>query len=604
MDPDIQNAARTERKVIRSFAALAAVFMLWSLLSTPNSQADDGKEIQEPESLSAYYTIADAMPVQSYLDHQVYQIAPAPALAHSQTEVGYPSEASGIAWLVDAGIANGLHGTTTGNKVPTESSAKQPGGEPKEEFSTAGGPIGSDATARVQAGRSIATAEQSDRPTGYANSYLGNLWVFPAAGSPKDPPGTLDPDATYPGGEPGVLDPAPRGQMAILSIGSISSTSESFRSGDSVRSIGVAELKDINLGNRTSDNRCTNCFRIDKVRAEAVAEANGQPGGARAKHRVTMTRMCRRSFDATTSQETDFCPTSDTSASENSQMRNAVDYLNDQFEHPVWRSLEDTGLENTMVGIRMHANATHESPTRSDRTVSPRDDPKRNYSEAEENGQTAKAVAEGLDIELWTITTSQFIPSDEDISNGPAKQLIDALDQEPDISGVQISGPDDLPGCEQLDDVYAVFNAGTETRAASPPHPCGQLTVSTSKIRAIRRLHLTLGVAMAAATARPGFGSAGTDDDGTTAPGLPEIKIPEVQIPEINIPPFTGGGSGGGGTTVVSNGLGAGRLMLKIDWASTKVKPWPAKDVAGGTLSGGIMTTAWLLLKRRRLLGA
>src|SRR5438093_7196293 len=134
---------KLNRRRLTKLGALGLVAMFaWSLIAAPSSVGQD-QEIVEPDTVSSYYTFADAVPITSYIDHQEIG-APAfgPGLAHSNTEVALPSEASAIAWLIDNGIANGLHGTTTGAKVPTEVSAKQPGGDSGAEFTTAGGPVG------------------------------------------------------------------------------------------------------------------------------------------------------------------------------------------------------------------------------------------------------------------------------------------------------------------------------------------------------------------------------------------------------------------------------------------------------------------------------
>ncbi|HVL32318.1 MAG TPA: hypothetical protein VM600_01920 [Actinomycetota bacterium] len=589
-----------ERKAVRVALALVAALMTWSVVAAPSSSGDE-TQTAEPEELSGYSTFGDAMPVQMYFDHQTRLIPLGPAIAHSQTEVSMPSASSSIAWLVDNGIANGLHGTTTGAKVPTEAAAQQPGGSDKEEFSAAGGPIGSDGFIRVQAARALAEATSGSSPRAYGNAFIGNVSVLPAAGSPKDPPGTFDPGATYPGGEPGQTDPAPRGQMALVSIGKIASTSDSFREGNVVTSIAVATLKDINIGNRTSDNRCTNCIRIDWLRVEAFAQASGQEGGSSARYRVTAGRACRRGFNAETGTEEDRCLPLDPRDPRGAKGLQSIDELeefNKQFERPIWTTISDGQIDYTL-GVRLHLGSTHRSDSRSRRTTSPKDDPERNKAYPDtrpkdperpggdhvapdkDAGQVAKAVAEGLDVELWTITTSQAINDGERrIAGTPAATILSSVDQDKESPGIQLSAPG---------------AAGSAT---------GTQTIPVDTIGSVRRVHLTLGVARAAATARPSGGIAA----GTTAPGIgaPEgADVGGVSFGSSDAPALPEGAApapeSGGPTTTL--GIGNGPLALRIDWASVRVKPWPPGDMAKAISLLAIASGLWLLA-RRRLTGA
>lgn len=567
MGPMVRGPGFNKRKVAKLAAVGILAMFAWSLIAAPASTGAD-EEPLEPSELSAYFTFADAAPVQTYFDHQALP-APAtgPALAHSQTEVSLPSQASAIAWLVDFGIANGLHGTTTGSAVPTEANAKQPGGAPKAEFVTAGGPIGEEEFGRAAAGVSRATAVRSDAPKGLAHAYFGNLVFLPAAGSPEQPPGTYDPDATFPGGDKSAPtpDPAPRGQMAIMSIGSVASTSESIREGDTVTSVGVAELHDINIGNRTSDNRCTNCMRIDALRVETFARTNGQPGGSRAAFRVLLGRACRRSIEAEAAKggpkEIDTCIGNSDGIQEISRFED----LNAFFDRPLW--LIDKNLPGYTIGIRIHAGSQHVEAERVERTSSPPEDACRNYAYPnpdpkskpipackalgvktgpdQDQGQEAKAVAEGLDIDILTITATQFIP--------PSNELDQCFDAVP-----------------------------------------GEVGCPVGKIRQMRRTTYTFGVAQASAVARPGGFPVGPEPDlgvagppgAPGAPGAPGFSGPAG-------PP----GSGGGGALI--GGLQPGKFTLKFDWSSFKIKPWPADDMAKGFLSGGIIGGMALLIRRR-----
>lgn len=550
--------------------------MIWSVTAAPSPSIADST-VTEPENLSAYATLADAAPIQFYLDHQVRQIPLGPAIAHSTTEVSLPSAASSIAWLVDGGLVNGIHGTTTGAKVPTEASAQQPGGDPEAEFLIAGGPIGNGNFMDVRTGRAYASARHSDEPRGYGNSFINSVSVLPAAGSPHDPPGTFDPDARYPGGPDGT-DPNPQGQMAILAIGQIASTSESIREGSTVISTAVAELKDINIGNRTSDNRCTNCVRIDGIRVEAYAEANGQPGGARAAYRVLLGRACRRAFDAETGRELDRCLPLDPRAPESNnglQSINELEALNEQFQEPIWTQIPGAGLDY-VVGIRITAGSEHEDPSRRSRTSDPPQDPHRNYAYPgkadRDRGQVAKAVAEGPDIEVWTITVTQAVDdARRRIKGTPAETILEQIDEDDQAPGIQITAPGP---------------AGDQT---------GTQTIPIETIRSVRRLHFTMGVARANATARPLEvpdlgGTGGPSTVGGATPGAPG---------------FAPGTSGAGSTVGTTPAGGAfGPFRLAFDWASFRIAPWAPGDMAKGIGIAGIGGGAVWLLRRRLALGA
>lgn len=655
MGPMTRRPKLSRRKVARLSAAALAGLFLWSFVAAPSSTGVE-EEVVEPAGLSAYSTLADARPVQTWFDHQVYQIPLGPSLAHSITEVSLPSTGSGIAWLVDGGLANGLHGTTTGSRVPTEASAKQPGGAASQEFVVAGGPIGSDPFIRAGSGVARAEAEHSDSPRAFANAYFGNLVVLPAAGSPEHPPGTFNPDATFPGGERSepVPDPAPQGQMALLSIGSVASTAESFRSGETVTSIAVSEINDINIGNRTADNRCTNCTRIDFIRAEALAEASGAPGGSRGRYRVTLGRVCQRALDTTVNppREVDRClpltsegnlpeigddPPSQQTVQRISQAgRQGVqrierfDQLNALFEKPLW--FAPPPLRDTVIGIRIHAGTPHSDPDRARRTSDPPEETQRNFGYPDDRlnrrcasdpdcarkfegkpvtprhqeapdldrGAQAKAVAEGLDIDLWTVTTSQFVPDDRQIDEatlGLARQI----DEDAATPGIQITVPN--PACTPVtgEDQPCLPPVGTIV-AGQPVQawPLGQVTVGVEAIRTIRRVNPTLGVAVASATARPAvFVEAGAAPEAPLAPTIPEIEIPAVQVPQITIPEAPPGEPG----TVVVTGGPTGPFRIKVHWSSFRLKPWPAGDLAKGLLSGGIIGgVVWLGRRRLRML--
>ena len=631
----------------RGVAALMIGMFFWGLVAAPASVGDEDPVV-EPADLAAYSTLADARPVQTYFDHQAYQIPLGPSLAHAQTEVALPSSASGIAWLVDGGLANGLHGTTTGSRVPTEASAKQPGGAAAQEFRVAGGPIGDEAFAEVGAGIAGARADHDDTPRGQAYSHFENLVILPAAGNPENPPGTFNPDNTFPGDENGAPtpDPQPQGQMAILSIGSMASTAESFRNGSVVTSIAVAEPTDIAIGNRTSDNRCTNCIRIDSIRAEAYVEASGQPGGARGRYRVIIGRACRRALDPDTNTEVDQCIRPANAAGElpqDSTKGNPVgppdeteeiqrfEELNNLFAEPIWTMLP--GLEGKAIGIRLHAGTPHEDADRANRTSNPKEDPQRNYaypddrlkrecredSECEHRfegqeippseqqapdqdlGTTAKAVAEALDIEITMLTLTQFVPSDAEFDEA-TMELAEQIDEDDERPGIQIT----IPECAASVCVPPIGSqiAGQQVQV----WPLGQQTIGLDALRTMRRINVTFGVAAATAIARPAppaFGPGTTPpapvppQDQGSDPTFTDVNIPDVGS-DVNLPATPAGPPG----TVIIRGDLSGPLKIKINWSRFQLKPWKPADQAKGFLGGGIIGGVWVLLRRRlKMLG-
>ncbi|MGH2725642.1 MAG: hypothetical protein ACRDKS_01570, partial [Actinomycetota bacterium] len=511
MGPMVRGPGFNRRRITKLAAVGIIAMFTWSLIAAPSSVGQDA-EIAEPETISSYYTFADAAPISGYLDHQAL---PAPAfgsaLAHSHADVGLPSEASAIAWLLDAGIANGLHGTTTGASVPTEVTAKQPGGEPSAEFTTAGGPIGEDEFGRAAVGVARARATQSESPRGFAHAYFNNICLFPAAGSPPEPPGTYDPDATFPGGDnqKPIPDPGPLAQQCIVGVSSMSSTSQSIREGDTVTSIAVAELQGITIGDRTSDNRCTNCFYIDAIRVESYARSNGTPEGVRAGYRVLLGRACRRTFEPSVVNTVEDTVTSATGGTPEEVPAKEVDQcvgptfpeeytlteleqLNEQFDEPlVLPGLECNGAPCT-IAVRIEAGKRgHADPIRAQRVTDPPDDPCRNYAYPDaskgakpievcqnqrvktgpdrDQGQEAKAVAEGIDIDILTLTGTQFIPTNEDLDSC----FESVLPPLPDPIASAVGTVKDTVGCP----------------------------IATA--RQVRDLNLTLGVAQAGAVARP-----------------------------------------------------------------------------------------------------
>ena len=178
MGPMVRRAKLVKRRLVKLGAAWLAAMMIWSLIAAPTS-VGQSEDPAEPESLVAYFTQADASPVLGYFSHEALPAPPCSVnLAHATADVALPSTASGLAWLTDFGICNGLHGTTTGASVPTETNARQPGGADKGEFTVAGGPLGEEEFGRASAGVSRATATREGSPRGFAHSYLGNVILF------------------------------------------------------------------------------------------------------------------------------------------------------------------------------------------------------------------------------------------------------------------------------------------------------------------------------------------------------------------------------------------------------------------------------------------
>jgi hypothetical protein len=617
----MKRGEKLNRRRLTKLGALGLVAMFaWSLAAAPPSVGQD-EVIAEPDSVSSYYTFGDAVPIGDYIDHQ--SPIPAPAfgsgLAHSNTEVALPSQASAIARLLDNGIANGLHGTTTGAKVPTEVSAKQPGGDPGAEFTTAGGPVGNEAFGRVATGVARAVAVHSEAPRGFANAYFQDVCLFPAAGSPPEPPGSYDPDATFPGGDGQTPkhDDGPLARQCIVSASSIASTTQSFRDNDTVTSISVAEVVGITIGDRTSDNRCTNCFYIDGMRVEAFASSNGQPGGSRAGYRLMFGRLCRRTFEPGTTQtaedtvnkiannppaevpphEVDQCigdPSREGFPDGNDDVGADVlkalptDTLNDFFEKPaiIGDQTCPGSAKPCTIAIRITPGQSHTAPTRAQRTTNSPENPCRNYAYPDptpkakpiqdcnklgiktgpdvDQGQEAQAVAEGIDIEILSLTAAQAIPPNADLDSCFDSRIPDAV-RDNDVTGEVYSAIKDQAGC-----------------------PIGTL-------RSVRELNFTFGVAQAGAVARPNIIIPPIDSGG--GGGI----LPPINIPPIDTGGFTGGtGTTGSGVTVVGGGgLGAGKYALKLDWKSFKIHPWPAKDLAKAVLTAGILAGMVLLIRKR-----
>ena len=590
MGPMMQGFNR--RKVARLSALAVVALFTWSFIAAPSSSGDTTQAPTEPADLSAYYTFGDAVPIAVYADLEAGVSAagvglPAfgPALAHTFTEVGLPSQASADGFLTDFGIANSINGTVTGTFVPTEASARQPGGDASDQFTFAGGPIGNDRFARAAAGVVRVAAESSEAPNSRSTAYLGNIYLLPGSGAPPEPPGSYNPDDTFPGGPGGsqIPDPGPKAQTAILSFNSVSSNSQSVREGDTASSFGVAEVNGIAIGNRTAEGVCSQCITIDALRVEAYARTDGQPGGSKAAYRVLIGRACYRS--STAGQEADQCVGPNNPGGEDALTEIDTSALNKLFATPIVIPGVCENKTPCVIAIRVHAGTNYTDPSRSLRASNPPEDPCRNFAypdtrkdakkipDCEANGsktgpdrdqgQEAKAVGEGINIDITTLTLTQLVPANADLD-----------------SCFQSSVPDPI----RTNDLYGQLynNVGC-------PLPA---------VRQVRDFNLTLGTAVANAVARPAeVLSGGGGGGGGLVGGIvnPPIITPPI-APGTDFgggivnPPITGGGGGG---------LGSGKYALKIDWKSFKIKPWKAKDMAKGILAGAILLGMVLLIRRR-----
>jgi hypothetical protein len=245
-----------------------------------------------------------------------------------------------------------------------------------------------------------------------------------------------------------------------------------------------------------------------------------------------------------------------------------------------------TGASCTVFIRITAAQPGHTDPKRSERTATPPEDACRNYAypdpdpkakpipECEalpdyattktgpdrDNGQEAKAVAEGIDIDILTATGTQLIPENADLDACFGAPI------PPEVGPVAL-------GC-----------------------PIGQL-------RIVRSLNLTLGAAQAAAIARPNIIIGGVDGGGDGGGDLGGV-VPPV-TPPIGDGAIGGGGGTGGVTVVGGGGLGAGKYALKLDWKSFKIRPWAAKDLAKGVFVAAIIGgMIWLIRRRLRFSAA
>lgn len=591
-----KRSPESRRRLVKWAAAATAGLFLWSFVAAPSAQTAD-EEIVEP--LSAYDVQADAAPIRGLIAHKTYLVEAEPAVARSTSEVSLPSTATSTSWLADFGLVNGLHGTTTGNKVPSEATATMPGGPDTEEFSITSQTVGNGALMSFGGAVSRASARTGGAPRGFGHGYLANLMLLPAPGSPEAPPGTYDPEgdeqreiekatpspgATETPDDPNAYTPNPKGQMAILAIGSVASTADTFREENKVVSIAVAELNGINIGNRTADGRCVNCITIDSMRVEARAETDGTVAGARSAWRILVHRACRVAItnDPVTGAAYEGVQCLDPNPDmliEAFQERNP-DKGENAFTDPNARGVRKvrtldqldgvfkqiaTGLGVEDLGLSLRVGTDEE-----------------NTATVGDSGEEAMAVARGIVIELRTTGSSELL-LERVAGNESFKQLISQADTACQaVADVEKPGP--------------LASPPSQLSAVAVPPQCGSAVVDTATT--VRTLRLALGQVKAVAKASALIGGPGGGNE-EPGPQFPTINIPEINIPSFNIPQ----GNGGGNTTIVQGGgLQAGSLKLKVNWSSVGLKPWKAKDMAKGFFSGG-MVLGIVALMRRRFLG-
>jgi hypothetical protein len=256
--------------------------------------------------------------------------------------------------------------------------------------------------------------------------------------------------------------------------------------------------------------------------------------------------------------------------------------LNDFFSQPIVIPgvCGDTGC---VIAIRVHAGNTYTDPSRPLRASNPPEDGCRNYAYPDshkgakriadcekygsktgpdrDQGQEAKAVGEGINIDILTLTLTQLIPASADLDACFQQQV-----------------PEAIRTTDQYQEFYNTVGC---------PMPA---------IRQVRDLNLTLGTAVANAVARPAEAFNGGGGGGGGGPVVP----PFPGTGPIT-PPFVGPGGGTSNPPIVvgGGGLGAGKYALKFDWKSFRLKPWKAKDMAKGFVAAGVLAGMFLLVRRR-----
>ncbi len=578
------------RRLARYGAQAIVALILWSFIASPNTAQTAEEEVVEPSTLSAYNAIADAAPIRGLVQHNTYLVSAEPSIARSTSEVSLPSQATSTSWFAELGTLNGLHGTTTGNKVPTETTSTQPGGAKSEEFKIQKGFVGNDELLTFGAGVVKSSAEHSNRPRGYGYASLGSLSLLPAPGSPEAQPGTYDPESDEakeverppsPGtDDPTAYTPNPKGQMAILSIGSVASTSETFREEEKVVSISVAELNGINIGNRTADGRCTNCITINSLRVEARTESDGTKEGARASWRILLHRACRVAFanDPTTGAAYESVTCLDPNPDAIIEAKSA-DEGEDAIRDPNARGVRKVKtLDQLNDAFASLAKALNVAEIGIDLRVGTHQE-----NAAVKTPAISSAAARGLVLELRTTAASQVLT--DMAANDSVKGLVQVVDG----------------ACAPVADTL-----GGQNIPVKPPVPIPRecATGAQQSASAVRTIKLALGQVRATSQAVLGTGLGGGDpgeiDTGGDTPDFPSFEIPSFDIPTFDIP---AGGGGGGQNVFLQSGLQAGPLKLRVDWASVGLKPWAPKDMAKGFFTAGLIAGVWALIRRRLRFG-
>jgi hypothetical protein len=188
-------------------------------------------------------------------------------------------------------------------------------------------------------------------------------------------------------------------------------------------------------------------------------------------------------------------------------------------------------------------------------------------SDPKKSKEEAWAYARGLEFQVTSVASSQALKYLEKQVGMPAQPVLGPVQQ----------------NCEE----HATLNSSVSI-------PCPNGVLATAKD--VRTVAFTLGRVSVNATARAGLGAGGTGDEGAGGPTFPSFDIPTIDIPEITIPPQ---GGGGGNTYVVGGGLPNGKMRLKINWSSVRIKPWKPADMAKGFFAAALAAGLVLMIRRR-----
>ncbi|MHB8511408.1 MAG: hypothetical protein ACYDCC_04445 [Actinomycetota bacterium] len=571
------------RRAWRIGCIAIVLLFAWSFAFSPNPAPSRADDVVEPSNLSAYDATADAAPIRGLIQHNLYLVSAEPSIARSTSEVSLPSIATSTSWLLTFGTLDGANGTATGNKVPTETTASQPGGDASQEFALQHGSIGNASLLSFGAGVAKATAEHSNRPRGFGYGYLAGLNLLPAPGSPEAPPGSYDPsgDKAQEGPSPSPsaspdpqhYTPNPKQPMGIISIGSVASTSETYREDTRVVSIAVSELNGINIGNRTAEGTCLNCITIDNLRVEARSESDGTKDGMLASYRILIHRACRVAFTDPTNTtagayETAQCldpnPDRIIEAVQSSNPNEAEDALVDSRATGV-RKIETldelnaqlttlaAGLGVKDIGIKLSVGTDQDN-------------------QASETPSASSASARGLIVELNTDAASNSL--NQIASNSDAQMLVQTVDKQ----------------CEPIADTIGAH-------AAVPvPRDCASAAVENAQVQRVLRIALGQVSTAAQASLAPTIAPASTSTN--TSPATTPAA-PSAPQSLSYVPPPASAPSGSQPQNVTLQGLQAGPLSLHVDWHTIGIKPWKPKDLTKGLIFAGLVAGVYVLLRKR-----